>query len=116
MGTLSIDDLEGHPRSHATTQTEGSSGVGYDALVSGPVVVFGMKLAASAGGAASLTINDALTVAGGGKTIVLKANANRSQRFNFEPTGIRFSTGLSRAVAQAVDVGVINSQIIYVKE
>lgn len=112
---LSIDDLESFSRSESTTETPGTSGAGYDALVSGAAVVFGLKITASEGGPASITINDALTVAGGGKAIVLKANAGRSQRFDFEPTGIRFATGISLSVAQAVDASVLNAQVLYKK-
>jgi hypothetical protein len=113
---LGIDDLEGRTRSQANTQDEGSSGAGYDALISGPLILLGMKLAANSGGAATFTINDSLTVAGGGTTITLRANANRTTRFNFEPTGIRFATGLSRSIAQDSDTGVISAQVLYVQE
>ena len=116
MGTLSIDDLEGRTRSQANTQDEGSSGAGYDALITGPLIVMGLKLSANSGGSARLTINDALTVAGGGTTITLRSSSNRTTRFNFEPTGIRFATGLSREIVQDADTGVLAAQVLYIQE
>jgi hypothetical protein len=63
--------------------------------MAGPCVVFGMYLAAGVD-AASVTINDAATAAGGGLTLILRAAATESESFVF-PNGIRFATGLSGA-------------------
>jgi hypothetical protein len=63
--------------------------------MAGPCVIFGIYLTAGAD-AASVTINDAATAAGGGRTVVLKAIATASNSFEF-PNGIRFATGLSGA-------------------
>ncbi len=71
-----------------------SADIDEDALVTGPVRIYGITLTGGAD-AATLIINDALTKAGGGTTITLNAGIATSTFLNFGPHGIRFPTGLS---------------------
>ena len=115
---LTANDLRYRHRSWIYTQTEGTSGAGFDARLTGGLTVFSMLLVCNDGDEpATLIINDALTVAGGGTTVTLKALTNTMRRFSFEPNGIHFDTGLSWSIDQAgAETVVISAMVTYIPD
>ena len=86
---FSQNDLRSRHRSFTTTVAAFGNGT---LIVTGAVVIFGIHLAGDGTNAAILSIHDALTAVG--TPITIKVGATGSAEFRFEPTGIRFTTGL----------------------
>ena len=89
---ISYSDLRSRARSYAIAAAT---------AIAGPCRV--MSIAISAGtDVGTVSVYNAVTAAGT-DVLLLKAGANKSEQNDFEPTGVRFDTGLSIAAGGTPD-------------
>jgi hypothetical protein len=98
---FNVNDLKSRAYSVAVADDDG--------VVSGACRVFGMGCTPGTGDL-TLSINNAVTKAGGGTTITLNTDISTTDlpvSFDFTPNGIRFDTGLSVTVTDAGSGGTV---------